>query len=152
MARTFAMANQVGVVNTGHIQLRVSFHRRPEEIGLIGLSVAFGEYHPNAMFHFKLYPPETHILAGRLSDIASQLSNSPFLPVLIERPGMQVRASILDHHRIGLSVQVPKYDGVGAEVHFTLTPPEVNKLADLFLTALVSGGHMSPEAARSVRD
>jgi hypothetical protein len=48
------MANQVGVVNTGHIQLRVSVHRR--EIGLIGLSVVIGEN--DAMFHFMLFPPE----------------------------------------------------------------------------------------------
>lgn len=139
------MANQVGVVDTGQIQLTVS----SIDDFYIGLSVVMTS---DAFFHFRLLLPETHILADRLLDIASQLSSSPFLPgPMIERPAMQVRASVLDHHRIGLSVQVPEYDGVSVDVRFAVTPPEANRLADLFLTALVSGGHMSPEGARAVK-
>jgi acetoin utilization deacetylase AcuC-like enzyme len=138
--RDVAMANQVGVVDTGYVQVRVSCHRRPEEIGKIGLSVA----QPNATFHFKLYAPETHVLAGRLSSVASQLSDSPYFrsDPMFKGNQIQIRARIVDD-RIGLSVQVGEQHGVGAEVRFTLAPHEVDRLADLLAEALVSGGHMS---------
>jgi hypothetical protein len=84
------MANQVGMVDIGQvrvglgrIQVRVSLIKAESKIGL---SVAFGECHPNTMFRFMLHPPETHGLADRLLDIASRLSNSLALQVpLIKR-------------------------------------------------------------------
>jgi hypothetical protein len=93
------MANQVGVVDTGYVQVRVSYHHERER--KIGLSVV----KPNdTMFHFMLFPPETHGFAARLLDIASRLSNSLALQVpMIKGPALQVRASILDHHRRSVS-------------------------------------------------
>jgi hypothetical protein len=119
-------------VDTGYIQVRVGFIKADHKIVL---SVAFGG---NAMFHFMLLPPETHVLAGHLSDVALRLSNSPFLRgSLIEGHPVEVRANIVDD-RVGLSVRMS-----GADVRFTLTPPEAYRLADLFLEALVSGGWLS---------
>jgi hypothetical protein len=84
------------------------------------------------------------VLAGRLSSVASQLSDSPYFrsDPMFKGNQIQIRARIVDD-RIGLSVQVGEQHGVGAEVRFTLAPHEVDRLADLLAEALVSGGHMS---------
>ena len=131
-----AMANQgeVGVLDTGIMQVRVSFSKNHHRIGLS--VVVRGR--DAVMLNVSLNPNETGFLTQKLFGKRDA--------VMLDTTAGQVRLSTTDTG-IDLSVAIP----ARFNASLSLTPPEADHLANLLLQAMVSGGFLPREAAERWR-
>ena len=128
------MANQVevGVLDTSTMQVRVSFSKYPD---IIGLSVVFER--DAVMFNVSLNPNEAGALTQCLFGKRDRV---------LDTAAGQVRLSTTDTG-IGLSVAIP----TTFNVSLSLTPPEADHLANLLLEAMVSGDFIKHHRKRSAK-